>query len=240
MSETRELLVDRPAEGVLRLRMNRPDRLNAVNAALVDALIAAFDDVSARAVVLGSSSPKAFCSGVDLDIRDAERARVSDTLYELYEKMIRLPVPIVVALDGHTVGAGAQMAIAGDLRVVGPGMKMRVAGPKHGLAVAAWGLPGLVGRGRALDLCLTMRAIDAHEARAMGLADRVEEEPGGAAVNLASALAGLDEAAVSRVKRLVHEGAGHLDALRQERAGNRETWTGSVAALLAQGREERG
>jgi enoyl-CoA hydratase/carnithine racemase len=240
MSETRELLVDRPAEGVLRLRMNRPDRLNAVNAALVDALIAAFNDASARAVILGSSSPKAFCSGVDLDIRDAERARVSDTLYELYEKMVRLPVPIVVALDGHAVGAGTQMAIAGDLRVVGPGTKIRVAGPKHGLAVAAWGLPGLVGRGRAVDLCLTMRSVGAHEAKTIGLADRVAEEPQEAAVELASALVGLDEAAVGRVKRLVQEGAGRLDALRQERAGNRETWTGSVAALLAEGQKERG
>jgi hypothetical protein len=108
----------------------------------------AFDDVSARAVVLGSSSPKAFCSGVDLDIEDAERTRVSDTLYELYEKMIRLPVPVVVALDGHAVGAGMQMAVAGDLRVVGFETKMCVAGPKHGLAVAGWGLPALVGRGR--------------------------------------------------------------------------------------------
>lgn len=240
MNEARELLVDRPAGGVLRLRMNRPDRLNAVNAALVDALMAALDDVGARAVVLGSSNPKAFCSGVDLDMPDAERARVSDALYELYEKMIRLPVPIVVALDGHAVGAGMQLAVAGDLRVVGPGTKMRVAGPRHGLAVAAWGLPGLVGRGRALDLCLTMRAVDAREARVMGLADRVEAEPGSAAVELASALAELDEAAVGRVKRLVHEGTGSLDALRQERAGNRESWTGSVAALLARGREERG
>jgi enoyl-CoA hydratase/carnithine racemase len=133
-----------------------------------------------------------------------------------------------------------QLAVAGDLRVVGPGTKMRVAGPRHGLAVAAWGLPGLVGRGRALDLCLTMRAVDACEARVMGLADRVEAEPGDAAVVLASALAELDEAAVGRVKRLVHEGTGSLDALRQERAGNRESWTGSVAALLARAREERG
>ena len=240
MNEARELLVDRPAGGVLRLRMNRPDRLNAINAALVDALMAALDDVGARAVVLGSSNPNAFCSGVDLDMPDAERARVSDALYELYEKMIRLPVPIVVALDGHAVGAGMQLAVAGDLRVVGPGTKMRVAGPRHGLAVAAWGLPGLVGRGRALDLCLTMRAVDAREARVMGLADRVEAEPVSAAVELASALAELDEAAVGRVKRLVHEGTGNLDALRQERAGNRESWTGSVAALLARGREERG
>ncbi len=239
MNETRELLVDRPAEGVLRLRMNRPNRLNAINADLVDALIAAFDEVSARAVVLDSSSPKAFCSGVDLDIEDAERTRVSDTLYELYEKMIRLPIPIVVALDGHAVGAGMQMAVAGDLRVAGLGTKMRVAGPGHGLAVAAWGLPGLVGRGRALDLCLTMRAVDAHEARSMGLVDRVKAEPASAALELASELALLDKAAASRVKRLVYEGSGYLDALRQERLGNRETWTGSVAALLAQGQGER-
>jgi enoyl-CoA hydratase/carnithine racemase len=117
---------------------------------------------------------------------------------------------------------------------------MRVAGPKHGLAVAAWGLPGLVGRGRALDLCLTMRAVDAHEARSLGLADRVEAEPASAAVELASALARLDEAAVGRVKRLVYEGAGCLDALREERSGNREAWTGSVAALLPRGGEDRG
>lgn len=238
MKETRELLVDRPAEGVLRLRMNRPNQLNAVNADLVDALIAAFDKVNARAVVLGSSSPKAFCSGADLGIEDAERTRVSDKLYELYETMIRLPVPVVVALNGHAVGAGMQMAIAGDLRVAGLETKMRVAGPKHGLAVAAWGLPALVGRGRALDLCLTMRTIDAHEAKSMGLADRIEAEPDSAAVELASALAQLDDAAVSRVKRLVYEGGGKLDALREERAGNREAWAGSVSALLARGGED--
>ncbi len=97
----------------------------------------------------------------------------------------------------------------------------------------------MVGRGRALDLCLTMRTVGAHEARAMGLADRVEAEPGSAAIELASALAQLDKAAVGRVKRLVYDGAGCLDALREERVGNREAWTGSVAALLAQGGEER-
>lgn len=239
MSETRELLVDRPAEGVLRLRMNRPTQLNAINADLVGALIEAFDEVNARAVVLGSSNQKAFCSGVDLGIKDAERTRVSDKLYELYEKMIRLPVPVVVALNGHAVGAGMQIAVAGDLRVAGLGTKMRVAGPKHGLAVAAWGLPALIGRGRALDLCLTMRTVDAYEARSMGLADRVEAEPESAAVELASALTQLNKDAVSRVKRLVYEGRGELDALREERAGNREAWTGSVAALLARGGEDR-
>jgi enoyl-CoA hydratase len=226
-----ELLTDRPARDVLRLRLNRPDRLNAVNMVLVGALHAAFDRVEARAVVLGSSTPQAFCSGADLDLEDAQRAQVSDLLYELYEKMVRLPVPIVVAIDGPAVGAGMQLAVAGDLRVAGPQTKLRVAGPGHGLAVAAWGLPSLVGRGRALDVCLTMRAVGAEEALATGLVDRVEQDPGAAAVDLASDLARLDPAAVERVKRVVTEASGHLTALREERSGNRAAWSGSVEAL---------
>src|SRR3712207_3254402 len=154
--------------------------------------------------------------------------------------MVRLPVPIVVAIDGPAVGAGMQLAVAADLRVAGPQAKMRVVGPGHGLAVAAWGLPSLVGRGRAVDLCLTMRAVGAGEANAMGLVDRVERDPGGAAVELASALAGLDPAAVGRVKRVVVEAAGHLDALREERSGNRVAWSGSVAAISHRRSERSG
>jgi enoyl-CoA hydratase len=235
-----ELLSDRPARDVLRLRLNRPDRLNAINTALVEALNAAFDRVDARAVVLGSSTPQAFCSGADLDLEDARRAEVSDLLYELYEKMVRLPVPIVVAIDGHAVGAGVQLAVAGDLRLAGPQAQLRVAGPGHGLAVAAWGLPSLVGRGRALDLCLTMRTVGAEEALAMGLVDRVEEDPVAAAVDLASDLARLDPEAVGRVKRVVTEASGYLDALREERSGNRAAWSGSVAALAHRRGERSG
>jgi enoyl-CoA hydratase/carnithine racemase len=231
VSESGELLVDRPARDVLRLQLNRPDRLNAIDMPLVSALLTAFDEVDARAVVLGSSTPKAFCSGADLDLEDEERARVSDLLYGLYEKMVELPVPIVVALGGHAVGGGAQLAIAGDLRIAGPGTKIRVAGPGHGLAVAAWGLPSLVGRGRALDLCLTMRAVSAEEALATGLVDRIEEDPGEAAIELASELARLDPAAVGRVKHVVSTASTSLDALREERSGNQESWSGSIAAL---------
>lgn len=231
MGETKDLLTDRPSDGVLRLRLNRPDRLNAVNTSIVESLLAAFDTLAARAVVLGSTSPRAFCSGADLDLGDEERASVSDRLYELYEKMVTLPVPIVAAIEGHAVGAGAQLAVASDLRVVGPEAKIRVAGPGHGLAVAAWALPSLVGRGRALDLCLTMRTIGAREALDMGLVDRVEENPGEAAVGLASSFAGLDADAVGRVKSVVAKASGCLKALREERMGNRESWSGSVATL---------
>ena len=234
MSETVELLTDQPSDGVLRLLLNRPDRLNAVNTSIVDSLLASFKAVDARAVILSSTTSRGFCSGADLDLEDEERARVSDKLYELYEQMLRLPIPIVAAIQGHAVGAGAQLAVASDLRIAGPEAKIRVAGPGHGLAVAAWGLPSLVGRGRALDLCLTMRSIDAREALAMGLVDRIEENPGEAAVRLASSLAELDTAAAGRVKRVVAGVSGCLEALREERAGNREAWSGSVASLSSQ------
>jgi enoyl-CoA hydratase len=232
------LVIDRPAEGVLRFRLNRPDRLNAIDLPMVTALMESFDEPGARAVVLGSTSSGAFCAGIDLDIDDAERALVSDRLYELYEKMLTLPVPIVVVIDGHTVGAGAQLAIAGDLRVAGPKTKMRVAGPGHGLAVAAWGLPSLVGRGRALDLCLTMRVVEAEEALRTGLVDRVEEDPGAVALDLAAGFAALDPASAGRVKRLVNGANWLLERLREERAGNRAAWTGSIAGLFGWHGEE--
>ena len=99
------------------------------------------------------------------------------------------------------------------------------------LAVASWGLPSLVGRGRALDLCLTMRPVGAEEAMAIGLVDRVEEDPEGEAVRLATGFAGLDREAAGRVKRVVTRASGYLDALREERAANRAAWSGSVASL---------
>ena len=233
------LLTDWPVEGVLRLRMDRPDRRNAVDMALVTALTECLDEPGARAVVLGSTSPKAFCAGADLDIEDAERACGSDRLYGLYEKMLTLPVPIVAAIDGYAVGAGVQLAIASDLRVAGYGTEMRVAGPGHGLAVAAWGLPSLVGRGRAADLCLTMRVVGAEEAFGMGLVDRVERDPQPAAVSLGAELAALNPAAASRVKRLVTGSPPLLERLREERAGNRSSWKGSTVGLSRGPKEGR-
>ena len=82
-----------------------------------------------------------------------------------------------------------------------------------------------------LPVALTMRAVGAKEALDMGLIDRVAEDPGSAAVDLASELARLDPAAVGRVKRVVSVASRPLDALHEERMGNRGHWSGSVAAL---------
>jgi enoyl-CoA hydratase/carnithine racemase len=214
---------------VLRLRLDRPERRNALDRAVLEALLDAFAAPEEPVVVLGSTSPQAFCAGADLRLADAERAAVSDLLYELYGRMTSSGAIVVAALDGPAVGGGAQLAIAADLRVASPAARIQVAGPGHGLAVAAWGLPSLVGRGRAMDLCLTMRAVAAGEALAIGLVDRVVPDAAAGALELATELAALDPAAAARVKHVAWGAARALDALGAERAGNRAAWSGSMA-----------
>jgi enoyl-CoA hydratase len=222
------LRVDRPTPGVLRLRLDRPERRNALDRPLIEALRAELADPDAPVVVLGSTSPEAFCAGADLRLADAERAAVSDLLYALYERITACDAIVVAAVPGAAVGGGAQLAIAADLRVAARGARIQVAGPGHGLAVAAWSLPSLVGRGRAMDLCLTMRAVGADEALAIGLVDRVADDADAASLELAAELAALEPAAAARVKRVVWDGARALAALEAERAGNRATWSGSM------------
>jgi enoyl-CoA hydratase/carnithine racemase len=219
---------DRPAPGVLRLRLDRPERRNALDRPLLEALLDAFAAPEEPVVVLGSTTPEAFCSGADLRLQDAERAEVSDLLYELYGRITSSDAIVVAALDGPAVGGGAQLAIAADLRLAARTARIRLAGPGHGLAVGAWGLPSLVGRGRAMDLCLTMRPVDAEEALRIGLVDRVVDDASAAAVELAAELATLDPAAAARVKRVAWASARALEALEVERAENRAAWSGSM------------
>lgn len=221
------LRTDEPAEGVLRLRLDRPAKRNAVNRELAEALVEAFGSSDAKVVILGSSGPEAYCAGLDLSLEPAERVAVSDLLYETYERMLASPAPIVASIPGPAIGGGAQLAIAADLRVAGPTAQIRFAGPGHGLAVGAWGLGSLVGRGRAMDLCLSMRPVSADEAAAMGLVDRVAHDPDAEALELATRLVRLDARAVARVKRLVTSD-GLLEALRRERRDNLSTWSGEI------------
>jgi enoyl-CoA hydratase len=226
------LQVQARAHGVLALWLDRPQARNALDATLVAALHEAFQNSRARAFVLGSTDSRCFCAGADLRLPDAERAAVSEQLYELYRAMVLAPAPIVAAVQGPAVGGGAQLALAADLRVGSPTASFRFPGPGHGLSVGAWGLPSVVGRGRTIDLCLTMRTVGAEEAAGIGLLDRVDEDPSEAALALADSLARLDPAAAARVKAITRSACGLLDALEQERAGN-ASWSGSVEGLSA-------
>ena len=221
------LVVDHPRPGVARLLLDRPERHNALDRALVEALHAAVEAEREHVIVLGSSGAGRFCGGADTAIGDEERAWVSSALYALYARILELPRPVLAALDGPAIGGGLQLAISCDMRVAAPGAWLAARGPGHGLAVAAWGLPTLVGRGRALDICLTGRRVDAEEALAIGLVDRVTDDPAATALALAAEFAELDEAAVARVKALVARAGDPASALAEEAAGN-QGWSGTL------------
>jgi enoyl-CoA hydratase/carnithine racemase len=230
------VLFDRPAPAVARVLLDRPERRNAIDEDTVGELRAiahgVADDAETLVLVIGSSTPGIFSAGADLSIHDEARARVSTALYGLYEQLLQLPAVVIAAIDGPAVGGGAQLAIAADLRVLSRSAWLRFLGPGHGLAVGAWGLPSLVGRGRAMRMCLTGQVIAADTAATIGLADEVcadGVDPLVAAMEMSRALVTQDRDATRRVKRLVVDSCGLVDAVRAEAAHNRQ-WHGSAPA----------
>jgi enoyl-CoA hydratase/carnithine racemase len=224
------LLVDHGPHGIRRLLLACPERHNALTVDLARALRHAVAEAPEEPVVLGSADPRVFCSGADMTITDAARAEVSALLYECLEIMITRPGPVVAAVGGPAVAGGAQLATAADLRVAGPAARFRWAGPPgRGLAVGAWILPELVGRGRAMDLLMTARWVNAAEALALGLVNRVEAEPLRTAVQLAADLAAGDAGSLARVK-LITAADGLLGRLRAEQEANQAAWDEALAA----------
>jgi len=218
-------IVDHPS-GYRTLLMDRPAVRNAIDSALVHALTKGILSAPGPVVVLGSTDSTAFSSGADLKLEDPERAAVSESLYALYQEMTATPTILVAAASGHAIGGGAQLLIASDLRFGSAGLTIRFPGPGHGLAVGAWGLPSLVGRGKAMDLCLSMRAVGAQEALAIGLIDRLVEDPLAEAQHYAAMVCALDRGAVETVKRVVRITSADA-ALAEERTRN-SAWSGAI------------
>jgi enoyl-CoA hydratase len=218
------VVAERSSAGYLRLLLSRPDQRNALVPGMVAALSEAMQADSDAVVLLGSADPRVFCAGADLSLPDPGRAAVSDLPYACYEHMITRPGPVVAVLGGPAVGGGAQLAAAADLRIAGPAGRLRWTGPPDGgLAVGAWILPDLVGRGAALELAMTGRWVGADEALALGLVHRVEDDPDRAADGIAETLVAAGSLASGRIKAITSAG-GLLDRLWAERAANRAAW----------------
>jgi enoyl-CoA hydratase len=227
-AEAAGVLVDWPASGIVRLLLHRPERRNAIDERVLAGLNLGLDMAeNARVVIVGSAVPGIFCSGADLTISEASRARVSDGLYVLYRRMTLHPAVVIAVLDGPAVGGGAQLAVAADMRIAQPSAWIRFVGPEHGLAAGAWALPSLVGRGHAIDLCLSGRPVAASEAAAIGLVDRLADDAMAESLALAAVVSGSNAGACRRVKAIVRRASNVLDALAEEAEGNRG-WAGRV------------
>lgn len=166
------------------ITLNRPDRLNAVNDQLVEALLAALSEVEAGdcAAVVLTGRGRAFCSGHDLKEPrgDADGLlRRLEHLQDVTRRLRGLPIPVIAAVHGHAVGAGAEFALGCDLVVAAEGTRFRF--PEVGLGLSVTGgvtklLPLLVGPLKAKELLLLGEPIDAHEASRLGLVNRVVPE----------------------------------------------------------------
>ena len=177
------------ADGVARIALARPDKRNAINAQMFEDLAEcaerAASDESARLVVV-SGDGSSFCAGIDI----AELARLASidrseirSFVEFAQRPFRalalMPKPSIAAVQGHAVGAGFQLALACDLRVVAPDARFAMLEVGYGLIPDLGGAHRLArsaGTARAKDLVWTGRSVDAGEALAIGLANRLAPE----------------------------------------------------------------
>ena len=223
------LTVETSPAGYRCLRLSRPERRNALDVSLLRAVTDALAADPGVPVLLASADPRVFCAGADLTISDAERAAVSDLVYDCCETIVTRPGPVIAVVTGPAVGGGAQLAAAADLRIASPAARLRWTGPPGlDLSVGAWLLPDLVGRGAAMDLTLTGRWVEAAEALAIGLVNQVCDDPEPVAAGIAADLAGRGSGAVG-IKTVMAAG-GLLDRMAAERAANRAAWARMLSA----------
>ena len=199
------------------LTMNRPEKRNALNSeltqALLDALRAADADDAVGAVVLTGAGP-GFCAGADLsEFKDLQQAVAAENRAELTMQLhlvfSKISKPIVTAINGHAMGGGAGLAIAADLAVMADSARLGYPEPKHGIvaAIVMANLVRQVGRKAAFELVALGEPVGARRALELGMVNRVVEQDSVLrdAIALAEKLAAIKRPAMAETKRLFHE-----------------------------------
>lgn len=223
---------------IAEVRLNRPDKLNALDAAMFDALVEAGQalaaDRSLRAVVL-SGEGRAFCAGLDFASFSAmagsdrpvsallarEPGSPANRAQRVAWIWNELPVPVIAAVHGVAFGGGLQIALGADIRYVAPDARLSVMEIKWGLIPDMSGTQALRRLARldvAKELTFTGRVVSGTEAVALGLATRASEHPLEDALALARDIAGKSPHAIRAGKRLLDESGrvGVEEGLRLE------------------------
>lgn len=216
----RTLDLDRPRDCVVVVRLNRPERLNAINEVMQTDLLQTLGDLAAdrsvHAVVL-TGAGRGFCAGIDM--RDfgpnmpevtapaLDRMRFQERMAALAEALRALPQPVIAAVNGPCVGAGFALCLASDIRICSQTASFGNAAILLGLSGAEMGmsyhLPRIVGTSVAADWMLTGRPVSATEADRRGLVSEVVDPDRltDRALELASLIAGLAPLGVQLTKR---------------------------------------
>ncbi|MGN6202371.1 MAG: enoyl-CoA hydratase/isomerase family protein [Solirubrobacterales bacterium] len=199
-----KLLVDQPAEAVTRLTISNPERRNALDHEILDAIAELLPQLNRgieNRCVLITGAPPLFSAGYDISgipdqsfERDAE-ALVAHPFHAAMEAIAKHPWPTVAAINGHCLGGGLELAVTCDLRICAAGAKLGMPPAKLGLIYGHTGLRkflDVVGLARTKELFLTGRNLDAARADEIGLVNEVvaAEELEERSVELAAAIAG--------------------------------------------------
>jgi enoyl-CoA hydratase/carnithine racemase len=198
-----KLLLDSPAEAVVRIRISNPERRNALDHEILDAIAETLprlnQGIETRCVLI-TGAPPAFSAGYDIASipeqtfeRDAE-ALIAHPFHAAIEALAAHPWPTVAAINGHCLGGGLELAITCDLRICAAGAKLGMPPAKLGLVYGHTGLRRfleVVGLARTKELFLTGRNFDAARAEEIGLVHQVVEDGAleSAAVELAAEIA---------------------------------------------------
>ncbi|KAA9158870.1 enoyl-CoA hydratase [Amycolatopsis acidicola] len=216
---TEDVLLTADADGVRTLTLNRPKAYNSLTVELKERLLAALREAAAdpavRAVVL-TGAGKAFCAGQDLKehvgLLQAGDPSPLSTVADHYNPIVRaivdMPKPVVAAVNGPAAGAGAAFAYASDLRISAQSANFLMAFANVGLGPdsgASWTLQRLVGLGRAAELMMLARTVDAEEAQRIGLVGEVvpDEELAARAQAVAKKLAAGPTVSYAKIKEVL-------------------------------------
>jgi enoyl-CoA hydratase/carnithine racemase len=222
------------ADRVGMITLNRPDHRNAMTPELLDAFSEAIDEVRADATIrclVITGRGRCFSAGADLrsslqrtDLGKPSR-EASFAMYEPFLKVLDVEVPVIAAMNGHTVGGGFGLALLADIRVANVDSKYGVnfarLGIHSGLGIS-YVLPRLVGLANASELLFTGRLVRGSEAFQMGLVTHAEEadEVMPTAMRLARSIAGSAPTAVKQMKASIRRGlAWEIRAAALEEAG---------------------
>jgi len=165
------LLRDEPADGVLVLTLNRPDKRNALSLDLRDELATALETEANAFVITGAGS--AFCAGMDVTQfgGDAEnRRRIVETSTRLFRSLALCPVPVIAYVNGPALAGGFALALFADIRIAAPEATFGFVEVRRGIPASYAAARAALPEGAARDLCMTGRTIDAAEAERLGVA----------------------------------------------------------------------
>lgn len=218
-------------EGMVgRIVLNRPEKLNAFTAEMLDLLEAACDELEAnpevRVVIVSSATERAFSAGADISVGGSlgplgKWAHWARKGHRTLDRLAQMRVPSIAAIGGVAYGGGLELALACDMRIAAESARLALPEVTIG-TTPAWGgtarLPALIGAARAKQMILSGQPVDAQKALAWGLVNEVvpAAQLQSRALELATHIAGNAPIAVQAAKQLIDAGLGNAQAVAIE------------------------